>query len=241
MTRANNIDLSRATTSLLRGAVALLMLWVINIPAHAKPVVTASDTLTAGEVFTNLPISVLDILPRTSRLDMLDYAAVDSLRPTLNNMGEISTLQLVSPTALDVKLTNVSDLKIRILPYAGSEVAMTIYTVGRKESSPDSQINFFNSSMQKLPTNKFISLPEIEDFLIDKVKWHEVGKKISRKEVLDRIPFMTVTYTMEPDSDLLKAHLTIGKYLPVEDVEFVTPFLCKELTYKWNGKRFVKL
>lgn len=207
--------------------------------ARGEAVMAETDTLTAPDVFKSLPVSVLDLLRPSERLDMLDYAAVDSMRPTRNTLGELSVLTFVSRQALDVKLTNVSSLAIRILQTKKKgDVAMTIYTVGRSEGSEDSRICFYNADMQQLPLKNFISLPTIDNFLIDNKDWKNILGNASRKGVLSKIPFITVAYSMTPGSDLLTARLTIGKYMPKENYESVEPYLKEELRYRWDGTAF---
>lgn len=220
---------------LITGLLGLLSL----TNAGAEPVVVATDTLTAPEVFKSLPVSVLDLLRPSERLDMLDYAAVDSMRPTRNTLGEFSVLTFVNRQALDVKLTNVSSLAIRILQTKKKgDVAMTIYTVGRGECSEDSQLNFYDADMQQLPLKNFMSLPTIDNFLVDNKDWKNIPGNATRKEILSKIPFITVAYSMAPGSDLLTARLTIGKYMPKENYESVAPYLKEELRYRWDGMAF---
>lgn len=223
----------------LKHILAVTLFGVFTLlSANSAPVVTAADTLTAPEVFKYLPVSVLDLLRPSERLDMLDYADVDSMRPTRNTLGEFSVLTFVDRQALDVKLTNVSSMSIRILQSRKGDLAMTIYTVGRQDGSEDSQINFYDASLNKLPTKNFFTVPVIDDFLISKKDWKNVPGNASRGDVLAKIPFITVAYTMQPGSDILVARLTIGKYMPKEDYEYVAPYLLKELRYNWDGTAF---
>ena len=51
------------------------------------------DTITARRAFIEMPSGVLDLLPKDTRLDMLDYYSNDSIWKAINNLRGISYLE----------------------------------------------------------------------------------------------------------------------------------------------------
>ncbi len=88
------------------------------------------ESLTASEVFANIPLEVLDMLRPSTRLDMLDYYShADSLWVAPDALGGKSQLLQVAPDYLKVSVTPVSTLEIKILPSKKGDIIMTLYTV----------------------------------------------------------------------------------------------------------------
>ena len=56
----------------------------------AKAETSDGGRMTASEAFSSLPVSVLDLLDNSRRLDMLDYYAVDSIVKVPNTMEGVS-------------------------------------------------------------------------------------------------------------------------------------------------------
>lgn len=191
----------------------------------------AGDTLTAREVFTRLPLGVLDLLNRSTRLDMLDYYDADSLWRAPNAMEGYSRLNVVRPDYLSLEVTEVSNLTIRILPAKKNPVVMTLYTVGTVEEGRDTEIQFFDSALNSLPTDKFISIPRPEDFL-------DIPKGTNRKEIEALIPFPTIEWAVAQDAPILTGHMTLGNHLPMESTDRLRPLLRPELTWVWDGAKW---
>lgn len=198
--------------------------------AERSPV-TAPDTLTAREVFTRLPLGVLDLLNRSTRLDMLDYYDADSLWRAPNAMEGYSRLNEVRPDYLSVEVTEVSNLTIRILNAKKGVVVMTLYTVGTDEEGRDTEIQFFDSALNPLPTDKFISIPRPEDFL-------DIPKGVNRKEIEALIPFPTIEWAVAADAPILTGRMTLGNHLPIESADRLRPLLRPEITRVWDGTKW---
>lgn len=190
-----------------------------------------ADTLTASRVFTDLPISVLDLVDRSRRLDMLDYYAADSIAKIQNAMGGVSYLDTVTPDYVKVVLTPVSTLGIKVLHGRNGNVIMTAYTVGDKDQAYDTDLRFFDSSFNELKRDRFIRLPSLDDFFNYK-------DKESRKLVATLVPFPTVRYEPEAGGDLMDARLTVGQFMSGEDLAKIKPCLRHKIIYRWNGTKF---
>lgn len=188
----------------------------------------------ARKVFVNLPVGVLDILPKPIRSDMLTYFENDSVWQAPNSMGGVSTLSAASPEFLEVKVSDVSLLQVKRLPYKGGCVFMTVYTVGIGGGAPDSQLRFYSSTMKDLPLKKFIRMPRIADFL--NLAGHH-GKKLSELEQV--VAFPTYEFSTSASSNDLSGELTVGEYMTEEDYAEIKPYLRPGgVTYTWTGSGY---
>ncbi|MCH5224559.1 MAG: DUF3256 family protein [Muribaculaceae bacterium] len=227
-------------------SLLLMALVASTFTTAAKAETTGSDTvkrdteqtktenpLTARSVFEKINCSGLEILPPSTRLDMLDYWDVDSIYKASNAMEGLSFLRNVSPSYLKVEVTPVSVFEIKILPDKKGPLIMTIYTVGDDVQAQDSQIKFYNEALEELPTEKYFKMPEVKDFFeIPK------GSATKMKEIENMIPFPTIALEANPDNTDLKARLTVEKYINEDDWNIAKLFLRPPLTFHWVKSRF---
>lgn len=211
----------------------ILMISVLSVSANAK-VQEAADTLTIREVFSSLKDESLDLLPVSTRLDMLDYYDADSIFKARNAMSGMSELVKVTPDYLKVKITDASNLQIKLLPLRkGGTLVMTIYTVGGDKRSADSEIKFFDSSLNPLSREKYLSGPDLKDFFsIDK------GSRTNMKEIRGMVPFPTIEFTAEPGETDMRGHLTVGEYISQDDYNILKLFLKPSITMVWKGDKY---
>ncbi len=193
------------------------------------------DSITSRRAFLELPVQNLDIIPRSARLDMLEYLDADSVYQARNSMEGLS--ELVPPVTKDylmVRITPVSTISFKVLPLKkGGQIVVTSYTVGSDLRSADSEVCFFDAAMQPLKRQKFLKPAEVKDFL----RLENVDKATSRR-LLELIPFPTVEYTLSPDSTSIEATLTVRKAMGKEDYAEVEPYLRPHRVFIWNGTEF---
>ena len=196
--------------------------------------VGVSPSITASEAFVRMPATTLDLLNSSMRRDMLDYLKADSVYNVMNTMEGFSHLNApLTDNYLQVQVTPVSRFTVKILPAKKGNIVMTLYTVGDADSATDSELRFYDDSLNELPRDKFIKLASTDDFLDLK----GVDGK-TRKELRSIVPFPTVDYTVSPDGNTMKAELTVGEFIGKEDMERLAPYLHRERTYIWNGKKW---
>lgn len=218
------------------GAIAIMVACaaVSLLSAHAGAAKTAPRTLSADSVFVQLPHSVLEILSRSTRMDMLDYYRADSTYTATNLVDGTSELEMVTSDYLKVKLTDVSSMEIKILPLSkGGDIAGVSYTVNSTGTQADSQLFFFDSDLNPIPVKKVFSMPELKHFFkIDK------GCHTSMKEIEEMVKFPTISFSFSPDNTSLTADLTVGGFMDPDDFNLIKIFMTGPLVYKWDGKQF---
>lgn len=184
------------------------------------------------EIFANLQIPELDLLKKTTRLDMADYWAADSVYKAVNGLGGVSELEALTEDYVKVRMTPVSTVELKLLPVKGKDrIVACVYTVGSDTQAEDSQITFFDNELQPLDTKKYFKQPDLKDFFeLPK------GSATTMKEIREMVPFPTVAYSLAADSDDLTARLTVEKYINLDDWNIIKLFLKPEIKAEWKGK-----
>lgn len=201
------------------------------VPAFGEKEVP--DSVTAGDVFVNLPLKTLDILKKSTRLDMLDYYAADSIYKAVNGMEGISELVKVTPKFLDVRITPVTTMQIGVFEKSGkkSPVAIVAYTIESERQAADTDITFLDRDMNELPREKYLEYPDIIDFF-------NVHEKSDKEMIEDLVPFPTIKFTMNPVNKDLTAVLTVGEFMGRENYDKIKPLMKPSLLFRWNGKKY---
>lgn len=212
--------------------IAAVALGVTAVDANAR-VVEAKDTLNVREVFENLPLKNLDLLRKTTRLDMLDYYDVDSIWQAPNGMEGFSELVKVTPRYLDVKITPVSNLAFNILRPVDKPLIVCLYTVGGNGQAYDTDITFLDGNLQELPRKDYLKYPAVEDFF-------NLPDKETKDKILDIVPFPTIQFVCDSETGDLTATLTVGEFMSEEDFKIIKKYMREPLLYRWTGKRYEK-
>lgn len=218
----------------LAGAVALAI--SVASPLEASAQEATAEGLTARKVFENLQAAPLEVLKKTTRLDMLDYWDADSIYQAKNVLEGTSSLAAVAPDYLRVNVTPVSSLEIKLLPIAkGENVVMTLYTVGGKGTARDTSVAFYDSALRPIDGSRYFTEPALSRFFA-----LPKGSGVTMKEIEEAVPFATVVYKASAESNDIQARLTAGDYLSVEAQELIKPYLRKDVTLAWKGNKGFK-
>lgn len=220
---------NKASGRILSLAVALLAM-LMTLPATAADASGKADGI-IRETFVNLQAPALEVLKKTTRLDMLDYWDADSIYKATNAQDGKSWIEAFTPTYMKVRVTPVSTYELKLLPLKKGNVIMAIFTVGDELQAEDSEIDFYDLSLQKLDTGKYFKAPDLSRFF-DIPK----GSLTSMSEIREMIPFPTVSYSASPDSDTLTGRLTVDKFMDIDNYNIMKIFLKPEITLQWKGK-----
>lgn len=215
----------------------LILVFAATIFGTSFPNKTFAEETSLGPVakfFTDMPLSVMELINRNRRLDMLDYFAADSIYRAPNGMEGFSYLEKVTPDYLLVSLTPVSKLSIASFTQKGDTIYQCIYTLGSDTQAHDSEIKFYDSKYNLLTLKNFFTVPELSEFYDSSVK----DKKDLISKINQVIPFPTITYTYNPETSILTAHLTSGEIIGSDEYNKISNFIQPELRYIWNGKRY---
>ena len=208
----------------------MAMAFTVIVPAYGAK--EAADTLTAGEVFANLPLKTLEILGKSTRLDMLDYHAADSIYKAPNGMEGLSELVKVTPKYLDVKITPVTQMQILMFgPKKKGPACAVLYTIGGDGQAPDTDVTFLDEEFSEMPREKYLQYPDIVEFF-------NIPDKDVKERIEELVPFPTIEFIPNQDTFELTAKLTVGEYMGKENFEYIKKYMKPELRYRWNGKKY---
>ncbi len=235
-------SITKRNRTICRRILSVLVLWMMAVamPSVAMAQAATSDDgektqdrriTTAREAFTYLDIPALELLKRTTRLDMLDYLDADSIYKATNAMGGLSWIEKCTPDYMKVQLTPVSTLELKLLQTKkDGVVTMAVYTVGDESQAEDSQITFTDEKLHPIDASKFFRAPKLEEFF-DIPK----GSQTTMKEIKEMIPFPTVAYSASPESNDLTARLTVEKFMNLDDWNIVKLFLKPSIQVRLKG------
>lgn len=193
------------------------------------------DTISIRRAFIDLPVKDMDLLPRDTRLDMLDYFDADSLYMAPNSLKGASQIEVMTPDFLKIRLTPISKMVFKKLRMKdGSEIIMTLYTTGGDGDIRETDMKFYDSALNELPADRFFEAPVLQDFFNFK------GDKEKKARIDKIMPFYTVAYKAEPASEVLSGKVTLEDVLLDENLQTLKKSLKPDLLWVWNGKRFIR-
>ncbi|MDE6378891.1 MAG: DUF3256 family protein [Muribaculaceae bacterium] len=199
--------------------------------AGIKEDASLEETLTPLKVFAELPLEVSEMMRPSTRLDMIDYyTQADSLLTAINALGGESRIETVAPDYMKVSVTPVSTLEIKLLEAGKKQIVMTLYTTGGDGTARDTEVRFFDSELRPLDASGLLRAPETMDFFSLK------GSGMSKRELLEKIPFPAVAYATGPGDVPLTATFTTLDIISKEDRELLTPLLTPALSAPWKGQ-----
>lgn len=194
------------------------------------------EAKTIRQLFADEPDDVFLILPKSSRLDMLDYYDVGRIVEVENNlsMGNKETkLIKVSDTQIEVALTRGCQVSLTLLPVSKSD---TIIAVIKSYQLPynDSQIAFYDTDWKPLSTKKHFTEPSVKSFIRSDVD------KQKQQEILSLVKFPLISYKIEGagSETTLTATLNLDGIMIKEDYELVKDYLLQSIVYKRSGSKF---
>lgn len=193
----------------------------------------ATGSITARDIFARAPREVLPLFDRNTRLDMIDYFVEGLPTASRNVMEGSSRITRLTPALVSVEATDASVYDIAMLPYGGGD---TVVAVVRTFALPqrDSEINFFTTGwkyLQDKAQRRMFAEPRLED-------WRAPGaSKADVATLKERVPFVTATYSLDPDARRLVVRHTLKDYFAPADYEAIAPLMADSIVYEWNAGR----
>lgn len=204
---------------LLSSAIVFLFVSAVHIAAR-QPV---------SEAFKNAPSSVLPLLSKNTRLDMLDYFNSGMSTPSRNELGGNALIEQMTDESMTLKMSSASAVQIALLPYGDDAYVALISTVNTP--APDSKLTVYSFDWTEDLTDRVFKLPDMTEWLTNE------GKK-NAGEVDLMVPFLLVSYSYDPESKSLTLTNNSSSFLSDEIYNMVKPYLHDTLIYTWNGKKF---
>ena len=193
------------------------------------------EAKTIRELFADEPDDIFMILPKSTRLDMLDYFDVGRMVSMESNMAsnkKESRLLKVSDSQIDVALTGASQVSMTLL----TENSDSIIAVVQTYQLPyfDSQISFFDTNWNRLNTKKYFTEPTVKSFII------KGADKAKVNEILSLVKFALISYQIEQTDGVttLTASLNLEGVMVKEDYDQIKDYLTKTVVFRLEKLKF---
>lgn len=229
--------------------IIVILVAILNVPFVSaqtnkmfKPTVFDNETEVETEKISDLAELFLfsdvmtPLLGETEKQDMYDYYKNNMDAIATNRLGGKSQLLELKDDYLKLQVSESHIVEVRsyldnrkvefvdtviVPPFYVNVVLSTV-----KVPAADTEIAFYDVLKQKLDTEKFIQLPQIEDFF-------NVKSKKQKKELMRYIEFPLIQYEFTAEGELI-AKTTIADYMSEEQFKEVEQYIIPKLVYKWN-------
>ena len=193
------------------------------------------EAKTIRELFADEPDDIFMILPKSTRLDMLDYYDVGRMVTMESNMTsnkKESRLLKVSDSQIEVALTGASQVSMTLL----TENSDSIIAVVQTYQLPyfDSQISFFDTNWNRLNTKKYFTEPTVKSFIT------QAADKAKVNEILSLVKFALISYQIEQTDGVttLTASLNLEGVMVKEDYDQIKDYLTKTVVFRLEKLKF---
>ena len=198
---------------------------------------SVAEAKTIRELFADEPDDIFILLPKSPRLDMLDYFDVGKMVKVENSLSsgkKVSRLLKVTDSSIDVAVTQSSQVSMTLLTSAKAD---SVIAVVQTYQVPyfDSQISFYDVDWNKLNTSKYFDAPTVKSFILP-----GTDKKIVN-DILQSVKFSLISYSIEQADNgdvTLTASLNLEGVMVKEDYDRIKDYLSKTIVYRLSNLKF---
>lgn len=189
----------------------------------------ATARTTAAGAFLNAPSTVIPMLDRNARLDMIDYYNSGSATPSRNQLNGRSRITEMDSNTVTIEMTDATVYRILLLPTKNDTVFAVISTA--KLPAHDSDIQFFNNEWNRFVNqNLYFSQPSLDD-------WSRARSAADKEIVASQVPFVLSEYTYDENGNTLTVENRMSEFLAPKDWEKLKPLMREKFVYKWQPNR----
>lgn len=185
------------------------------------------------DLLREMPDSILPLLTKVNRLDMLDFLEEGMKAVVVNRLDGRSELVRADRDYVRMHYSKKSDVTFRLFYYRDSvPVICMVHTVGTELR--DSRVRMFDSSWNEIDASRLLAVPGLNDFIA----------KGANRDTVAR--FEEVSQLRSMEAELSDTQNTISfrysglGFLGQDSARFSGCLIQTPLVYSWNGKRFVK-
>ncbi|MBO7290077.1 MAG: DUF3256 family protein [Bacteroidaceae bacterium] len=179
-------------------------------------------------LFLNATDDVFPLLTWNNRADCVDYVDAGMEARVTNLLGGTSVLKRLTGEYLYLETSANSWVEARLLPSAEDTIICMVK--GVKAEATDSRLFFYDRSWRALSCDSLVEEPAIDEFF---------ASADSAAVYSARCDIYLVRYSLDSEDALLTAEYTMPAYMNNDDAAKVAPLL-RVISYRWNGKRFVR-
>lgn len=193
-----------------------------------------ADAQRMRDLFAGMPDSLLVVLTRNNRLDCIDFIENNMSARVRNRMDGYSELKTLTEDFLEMQLTSVNRLQMKLLPVRDT---VTYICMVRTYDGPlpESTVRLYTSTWQPVDTRNIVPSPRLADF------W-QASDTLSAGEkqaLLHAMDLKLVQARLIKDKPVLELTMTAAD-VEKEKRDQVAACL-HPLLYRWDGKAFVRV
>ena len=197
----------------------LLALFALSLSLEAR---------TVRDFFADEPGDLFALLPRTVRLDLIDYYDNGTIVRASNNLGNSTRLDTLTDNFLRMHTSDVKTVELRLMRFKSDTIIAVIETI--ELPAPDSRITFYNKHWYRLKEIKPFKMPTMEDFVLPNID------KAKRRELLEGLAFRVIELRFEGQGhEQLVARHGLDRFLSKEEWSKLKPCFRSTLTYRIDG------
>lgn len=198
------------------------------------PLTLAAQTM--KQLFTNMPDTLLSILNKNNRLDLIDFVEAGMTGKVKNIFEGESRLDTLTANFLSLTTTATGQVQMKLLPTGDTtRVVCMVQTVCAEAC--DSYVRFFTTDWKELPASRFLSLPSQDDFFVTPADSALADTLALLRKTVD-MTLMRVS--LSSASSDLKVTFTTPDYLGKELKTHLTPFLRPQIIFRWEKDHYVR-
>lgn len=187
-------------------------------------------------LYIAIPDSLSPLLTKVNRQDFGDFLQSGMKAEVQNRFGKKSEMVKLTDDYLDIQLTSVSRMEMKLLPVNDSTRVICMAKTYRGPVS-DTEITFYSTEWKQLNTSDFIQLPCEDDFFITPTS---PEKRDSLERLKVQADMRLVKADLSEKEQTLSFSYTVPDYMEKKFAESLRVYLRKEpLRYEWKGGRFI--
>lgn len=183
---------------------------------------------TIGDLFASEPGHIFALLPRTNRLDLIDYYNSGQMVPVPNNLTGEAKLVEMDSVYLKVQTSGSREVEMRMRTVGKDTVITVIETV--MTPVPDSRLTQWNTHWQRYTSDRLFSMPAIDDFIVKKMS------RELRADLLDAMIFPLIRLSFKGDNhDVIEATHGLEQFLAPSEYKRFAAFLKPSINFGFKG------
>ena len=210
----------------MRPLLTILFLFIASI----------SQAQDLKSLFIAMPDSLLPLLTKVNRQDFGDFLQSGMKAQVKNRFGKTSEMLTMTEDYLELQLTSVSKVEMKLLPVNDST---QVICVAKTYNGPvaDTHLAFYTTEWQELNAGKYIQFPKSDDFYIEPIL-------PEKKDSLEHLkPYADVNFRkaqLSKEERTVRFFYTVPDYMEQKTAEALRTYLrTTPICYQWSEGRFV--
>lgn len=180
-----------------------------------------------------MPDSILPLLTKVNRLDMLDFLNEGMKAVVVNRLDGKSELVQADMDYVSMRYSEKSEVCFRLFYFRDSvPMICMVHTFG--DGLRDSRVRMFDSSWNEVDASRLLAVPGLDDFIVKGAARDSVAR------FKDVSQLRSVEAELSDSGNLIRFRYTGLGFLGQDSARYSVYIRHTPIEYMWNGKKFVK-